>query len=393
MHAGAGVRWRVPDIRGLTGPRSAVQAAGDSVSGSSADSRVRSYVELVAIGLGWLTWVASRGLSAYMWRRGDIDLMPVLGRAALLGILFTIFLFEALHLVTRRRLVTPVTLVSAVVVTLVFAYVNDVANTTFARLRAGLWPVFLSPLHRDYLSGTMNWYIVFAGLTLLFFLMGIWWELEDERKRALQSAMLAREARLQTLRYQLNPEFLFSALGSLREVMVEDRTRADRLVTDLSAFLRSSLVEEDRLEVKLGRELETIRNYLSIQQMRLRDRLQVSIRADDAARERTVPAFVVQTLVENAVKHGLRTSPARLRVSLDASVMDGVLRIDVANTGRLAGAEGAPGEVGPAAAGGLRNVRLHLEHCYPGRHEFQLAGRAGVVHATVMIEPEHAPVA
>jgi two-component system LytT family sensor kinase len=240
---------------------------------------------------------------------------------------------------------------------------------------------------KNYFLNAMGWYIVFAGFTILYFFFGNWWALQAERERAMRSDTLAREARLQMLRYQLNPHFLFNALGTIRSVLYEDVGRADRLVTELSDFLRYTLVEEDRLEVKLGQELDTIQNYLTIQQMRFEEKLETTICAGEEARAWTIPAFLIHPLVENAIKYGMRTSTLPLRVSVDARVVDGALRVAVVNSGRLV--DGRADGLENGAGIGLKNVRLHLEHFFPERHAFTLEERGGEVHAVLTVEPEH----
>lgn len=351
--------------------------------------RSRKYLELTTVLLGWLSWYVTWGYASFDVRRPGSALLHAgrTARSGLIGVMVTLLLFAGFRWLGRRGLGRAAQAAGAVGLGLVGAYVHSFVTLTFSRAGWGERPLFLHPI--GYVGGAFAWYIVFAAFTLLYYLIANWSELQAERERAIRAATLAREARLQMLRYQLNPHFLFNALGTIRSVLYADVARAERLVSELTDFLRYTLVEEERLEVTLGQELDTIRNYLSIQQMRFEEKLQTCITVDEEARSWTIPAFLVHPLVENAVKHGMRTSAMPLRVAVEASVRAGALRVDVSNTGSLRHPDGRGAPLGGDTGIGLKNVRLHLEHFFPDRHTFALEERDGQVHATLVIRPEH----
>lgn len=214
----------------------------------------------------------------------------------------------------------------------------------------------------------------------LYFALTHWQDLERERARTLVALADAKEAQLQMLRYQLQPHFLFNALNSLRALIVEDPARARDMVTLLSGFLRYSLLPSSLTDVTLAEEIESVRQYLAIEQIRFEERLDVRFTATDAAAGWRVPSFLLHPLIENAVKHGWDVPGATMRLTLDARVQpDGALVIEVANTGRW---------TSPNGTGlGLANVRARLAHAFPGRHEFQIDEQDGWVRARVRIAP------
>jgi hypothetical protein len=250
------------------------------------------------------------------------------------------------------------------------------------------------------LAGTAVWYLLTCWLDrvvgspyveplaeglwghgmLLFFILLAWHTALLALRasaRAADAERLAQEARLVALRYQLNPHFLFNVLNSAIMLVDEDPRRAQTMLTLLSSLLRQTLADEPSTETTLGRELELIDRYIEIQHVRFEDKLDVALDVPAAARGCAMPPLLLHALVENAVKHGLRTSATLpVKIQLTAAYDGAALRIEVANTGRMA----------PRGDGvGLRNIADRLDTLYPGRHSFAIAERDGAVRATMEI--------
>jgi hypothetical protein len=211
-------------------------------------------------------------------------------------------------------------------------------------------------------------------------------------QRSQASHLLAQEAKLQMLAYQLNPHFLFNALNSLRAMISEDPARARIMVTELGEFLRYALVHRPLDHTPLSDELEVIESYLAIEKIRFEDRLSVTFEIERAAAAAPVPAFLLHPLVENALRHGNGGRPGHpLRVRVGARTEPGRLVLEVWNSGTLVPAMNGGGgalvvsaDDRPAGAGiGLANVRSRLETLYPGQYRFMLAERSGGVLAQV----------
>ena len=146
-----------------------------------------------------------------------------------------------------------------------------------------------------------------------------------EREKALVRE--GAEARLVALRAQINPHFLFNALNTIAALIAERPEEAERAVEDLAVLFRQVLGAEGRAFWPLHDELALVRRYLALEQARFGDNLTVTLDIDPAANERPVPAFAVQTLVENAVKHGIERQRGGGSVRISA-------RLDVADPGR-----------------------------------------------------------
>jgi two-component system LytT family sensor kinase len=211
------------------------------------------------------------------------------------------------------------------------------------------------------------------------------------RQASQASQLLAQEAKLQMLAYQLNPHFLFNALNSLRAMIDEDRARARRMVTELAEFLRYALVHRPLERTTLAEELDAIESYLAIEKIRFEDRLEVALEVDRAVAGAGVPAFLLHPLVENALRHGNGGSPEHpLQVRLGARTEADRLVLEVWNSGTLTPASvdrhgGAlvPSD-GTAGTGiGLANVRARLDALFPGKHRFTLTDVGGGVLARI----------
>ncbi len=217
----------------------------------------------------------------------------------------------------------------------------------------------------------------------LYFGIKFWRDWINERERAEKAMESAQQAQLQMLRYQLNPHFLFNALNSLRALIDEDAKEARVLITQLSEFLRYSLLSRNRSDVVLKDELEAIRQYLAIQKKRYEDKLEVCIDEDERARDFPVLSFLVHPLVENAMKYGMQTSSMPLKVWIKTKLQDHTLQISVINTGRWTHASAGSHHTGTGT--GLENVKARMESAYPKRHRIDKFEKDGAVHIVIEI--------
>ena len=217
--------------------------------------------------------------------------------------------------------------------------------------------IFLDPTTAP--RSILEFVFAFLVWSAAYFWVLIWRRSQEREREATEARRLAQEAQLQMLAYQLNPHFLFNALTSIRAMIDEDRARARQMVTELAAFLRHALVERAFVTTTLAAELDALRGYLAIEQIRFEERLAIETHVDAAAEACAIPAFLIHPLLENAIKHGAReTGP---RVKLDARVTGDMLRVEVWNTGALASRTPNDQRRGPSSA----SWRPHLTR--PGR--------------------------
>jgi two-component system LytT family sensor kinase len=184
------------------------------------------------------------------------------------------------------------------------------------------------------------------------------------------------QAKLDTLRSQLRPHFLFNTLNAISVFVIEDADKAQQMLLRLSTLLRRSLDEEAH-EVPLTQELEFVNDYLDIQRGRFGDQLIVEQRIDPDVRNVHVPVFLLQPLLENAIEHG-KFEDKPTTVSIYASRENGMLRIAVTDDG--------PGVRNGAPEGiGLTNTRARLRHLYGPRATVSLQATGPGARVTIQI--------
>lgn len=329
-------------------------------------------VYLVAIYITFLTVTAPENFLSLFYLKAF--------RAAT-GLCLTSFLLRPIYLRVAGRLSiqTLVMLVLICAVILGFAW-TAIEGVYYWRTTATFsLPKYLARSPRlalDYAMTLTAWSALYLGVKT-------WWSWQREQANALAAVALANQAQLEMLRYQLNPHFLFNALNSIRASVDEDSSRAKRMITQLSEFLRYSLLGSNEKEVPLGEEIEAVSNYLAIEKIRFEDKLEVSFDIDKAAQDFRVPCFLLNPLVENAIKHGLNGSGKPLKIRISARLKNDALLLEVANTGSL--------QNNPRANGtgiGVKNVRERLEKLFPQKSDFALREEDGWVRASIEIRSD-----
>jgi hypothetical protein len=238
-----------------------------------------------------------------------------------------------------------------------------------------------------YYSRRVLWWLMpMFGWSAFYFGIKFWQEWMVQKERTKKAYALAQTAQLQMLRYRLNPHFLFNALNSIRALISEDKTTAKNMVTELSEFLRYSLVSKSFRNVPFKDEIDSIRHYFNIQKTRYENNLNVSLDIDPAAEEFPILSFLLHPLAENAVKYGMSTSPLPLRIQIKAQVRQGSLHIEIDNSGSWI----APSDQRKDGITGigLDNVRRRLADAYPGKHHLDIFEKSDFVHVHLIIEKD-----
>jgi signal transduction histidine kinase len=182
----------------------------------------------------------------------------------------------------------------------------------------------------------------------------------EQEKRERELVLNAHRSELKALRAQVNPHFLFNALNTIAGLIPGNPDQAERTIEQLAEVFRYTLRRSEREWVRLDDELEAVRAYLDIEQARFRDRLCVRVTSSGDAGNRWIPAMTVQTLVENAVKHGVGGISAPGVVEIEADVLESRLRIQVRDNGPGFEAAAMRAVQTRGNGYGLRNIRERL---------------------------------
>lgn len=153
----------------------------------------------------------------------------------------------------------------------------------------------------------------------------------------LQLETLVKELELKTIKAHINPHFIFNSLNSIRALVDENPERARQAITELSTILRSSMQADKSESVSTEKELNIIKDYLALENMRFEDRLKVEYKIDPGTLGMPVPPMMLQTLVENAIKHGISKQVQGGIVRIESFIKDHFHQLTVQNTGYLNG--------------------------------------------------------
>lgn len=230
---------------------------------------------------------------------------------------------------------------------------------------------------------SLNYTTVFLW-SCLYLGYKIWEELKDQKYQLEHERALLRTSQLEMLKYQLNPHFLFNTLSSLRGLITADPVKAKGMVTHISEFLRYSLLEGKNNEVQLVKEIEIIKQYLNIEQVRYNEDLMVEFDIASGTNDFMIPIFLIHPLVENAVKHGMQTCQLPLNILVHSEIIDHTLIIEVKNSGRWIDKNQTPGSHNTGI--GLQNIIKRLEHSFPDRYTFEIVKEPEFVKVVIKIE-------
>jgi LytS/YehU family sensor histidine kinase len=188
------------------------------------------------------------------------------------------------------------------------------------------------------LFGTgFNAFVILLVWNLIYFIYHYVERVRKQQLDALQMQSLVKELELKTIKSHINPHFIFNSLNGIRALIDENPVRARTAVTELSNILRNSMQAEKVETVQFEKELSIVKDYLALEQMRFEERLKIDFDIDEDTLEQPVPPMMLQTLVENAIKHGISKNISGGTIKIISKFHDNHHEIIVRNTGRLNG--------------------------------------------------------
>jgi sensor histidine kinase YesM len=298
----------------------------------------------------------------------DKELNPIFyPRLALnlaIGILITHLLIETMHRFSLRPPMPSNQWWKLVLLLFAFSIVNSFSTSYLADVLKLYEPGRNIPLSRRFLFS-----IIFdTPIFLVWMSVYVLWHYIEftntEEIKKVRLETIIKELELKTIKSQINPHFIFNALNSIRALVDEDPQRARQAITELSNILRSS-IQVDKVEItSLEKELDIVKDYLALEYIRFADRLKVVYEVEPKTLTNQIPPMMLQTLVENAIKHGLGKQPGDCTIKIISNVENDKLVLIVQNTGLLQQTE--------KDGFGLQSTRERLNILYRGQAIFEI---------------------
>ena len=218
-------------------------------------------------------------------------------------------------------------------------------------------------------------FIMWSAIYFAFHFVG---KIRQQEIKAIQYEASKTEIELKNLKSQLNPHFMFNSMNSIRALIDEDPSRAKFAITQLSSILRSTLLMGKNRTVSLRDELNIVKDYLSLEGIRYEERLNTTYKVDERILDCEIPPLMIQTLVENAIKHGISKLTSGGNLTIAIGEKEGKVQVRVENSGDV-NLEGMKVGIG------LRNTRKRLELLYGDEANFHIQSVNGLVETKITI--------
>lgn len=225
--------------------------------------------------------------------------------------------------------------------------------------------------------------VLMTSWSSLYFGIRFAMDWQKEKNHVREAESMAQKAQMEMLRYQLNPHFLFNSLNSIRALVDENQNHAKEMISELSEFLRYSLLHKDATFVTLSNELEAVKHFLSIEKKRFEEKLEIEYNIGNEVKNSQILTFLLHPLIENAVKYGMKTSTMPLKVGISVQKTGYGLMIEICNSGKWVDRNSDENHFGGTGTG-LSNVTKRLKNAY--KDDYRLEIIKGETNICVRIE-------
>lgn len=227
-----------------------------------------------------------------------------------------------------------------------------------------------------YVFATMVFYFLW---TLVYFI----YHYVDNYNKSLKYEAAINEIELNKLKSQLNPHFIFNALNSIRALVDEDPVKSKKAITQLSSILRSSLIMNKNKLTDFKEELEAVKDYLELESIRFEERLKVRFDIEKGSENFKVPPLMIQTLVENGIKHGISNLKEGGIINITTRVVDSKLHVAIRNSGKYIN-----GKIKTSKGFGIENTMQRLNLIYGEHASFKIENEKNNTVLTELTIPQ-----
>lgn len=257
-------------------------------------------------------------------------------------------------------------IVTFVIYTAIFSLFIAFSQTEFEQICNMLSPQkSAAPFHTRFFSNFILATPLLFIWNCIYFTYHYVMKSQRQQLDTLHLEKLVKDLELKTIKAHINPHFIFNALNSIRALVDEDPKRARTAITELSNILRSSLSAEKAETVSFKEELKIVKDYLALENMRFEDRLHVEYNVDESTLDKPVPPMMLQTLVENAIKHGISKNVKGGVVRIISDLTGNNHELKIQNTGHLNGGSKSNGF-------GLSSTKDRLNLLFGDKAKFEI---------------------
>jgi two-component system, LytTR family, sensor kinase len=228
---------------------------------------------------------------------------------------------------------------------------------------------------------------VYAVILFLWSVLYFTFHYFDQYNKALKYEASMVQIELNNLKSQLNPHFIFNALNSIRALVDENPAKSKQAITQLSTILRSSLASEKKGLTKFDEELKIVKDYLGLESIRFEERLKTDFDIHPESHDFFVPPLMIQTLVENGIKHGISKLTQGGIIQLRTTVVKGRLKVQIRNSGQLLN-----GVKRNKKGIGLKNTQQRLKLLYGDEAAFRIVNENDNFVLTEIVIPQNRKV-
>jgi sensor histidine kinase YesM len=324
--------------------------------------------------IGWLTYFTVNFLFFYVPSVKDLLFhLLLVPSAILLTHAFRYFIIKKDWLQKAVPFQISLAIIASLVLSPIFISIQFFLNTI-------IFGVALKLSFISFLQPLINFWFVFFVWSVLYFSFHY---IRNYRKAEIQQLKMQgslKEAELNKLKSQLNPHFMFNAMNSIRALIDENPQKAKEAVTQLSNILRQTLTLEKNKLISFNDEMTLVKDYLSLEKIRFEERLNFELHIDEASSQYKIPPMLLQTLVENAIKHGIsKLTEGGIVIITTKQIENKKLQIEISNTGSY-----NPDE-NPLSGYGLENTRNRLAFVFADDASFLIANENDMVKTQIVI--------
>ena len=285
--------------------------------------------------------------------------------------------------ILRRKLVTMPTEKLLVIVTIAIMLLSFVYNVLYY---VSLYIFYDGHFEIDFSSVLGTYVAVFFLFSVWSIIYFAWTYIENNRRNVIERLKMEssmKDLELKTIRSNLQPHFIFNSLNSIRALIDENPEQAREAITRISNILRNSITQQETTDT-LENELRLVEDYLALEKIRFEERLIFSKDIAPATLPIKIPTMMLQTLVENAIKHGISALEQGGRIHIQSKFEHPILWLEIINTGKL-----QPSKKNENSLGfGLNSTRQRLHLIYNNNATFDMFENDNEVHVLLKIKTE-----